>query len=206
MKFIGFYTKDTPYEQLANENLIASYERWNLSYDVKGIPDRKSWAENTAMKSKIIKEMLLKYKEPVVFLDADATIEKFPELFFQIPNNVDLAFHHFNWFGHWRNQWENKTRIELLSGTMYWGYNEKTLNLLDEWIVKVQEHIHKWEQKILEEIVYAKNNLNIMDLPAEYCCVIRQNNTIPNYIKEPVIIHWQASRQYKRWWQNQEGR
>lgn len=199
MKIISYYTEHTPYEQVAKDFIIPSCKKWNLDCDIQGIEDKGSWSANTAMKSSFIKEMLLKYKEPVTFLDADAKIVQFPYLLFQIKPYVDLAFHHFNWYGHWRNDWNNNSKIELLSGTMYWNYNKKILQLLDKWICKVNENIHKWEQKVLEEIVYTRKDLTIANLPAEYCCVLMQDNSIPNYIKDPVIIHMQASRKYKRW-------
>lgn len=101
--------------------------------------------------------------------------------------------------GHWRNDWSTENeKIELLSGTMYWAYNEKVLALIDEWIIRVNEKINQWEQKTLEKLVYSqKDKLNIYDLPASYCCVLMQDNSVPNYIDKPVIIHTQASRRWK---------
>jgi hypothetical protein len=199
MKIVSYYTKNTPYEQVANEFLIPSVQKWGLDYDIKAIDDFGNWQLNTGYKSKFIKEMLLKHKEPVVFLDCDASIVIYPELLYNIPKDIDLGFFHFNWFGHWRGQWENTSKIELLSGTMYWDYNEKVLKLIDEWISKIDENVNRWEQKVLEEIVFARTDLNIYKLPAEYCCVLMQNNTIPKYINDPVIIHHQASRLYRNW-------
>jgi len=181
------------------ENLLPSLKKWNLPYDISYVKDFGSWALNTAYKSTLIKDMLLKHKEPVVFLDSDATIEKYPSLFFEIPDNVDLGYFHFSWWGHWRGIWDKPDeKLELLSGTMYFGFNDKVLKLIDEWILQVNNNLNKWEQKVLEEIVYARNDLNIYKLPAEYCTVLMQDNSIPKYIKEPVITHHQASRKYKR--------
>jgi len=204
MIIISYVTKNTPYVQVLEEHLLPSLKKWNLDYEIGYYEDRKSWAENTAIKSQFIKEMLLKHKEPVVFIDSDATIEKFPQLLFEIPKDIDLGYFHFSWWGHWRGVWDKPDeKLELLSGTMYFNYNEKVLALLDEWIKKVQENVQMWEQKTLEALVYAKTDLNIYKLPAEYCCVLMQDNSIPKYITDPVIKHHQASRLYKRWWQNQ---
>ena len=198
MKIISYYTKDTPYEDVMNDNLLPSLKKWNLDYEIKAYADRGNWSNNTAIKSEFIEEMLIKHKQPVVFLDCDATIEKYPSLLYEIPKDVDLGFHHFNWFGFWRGQWENKTNIQLLSGTMYWAYNEKVLNLIDGWMLKIKENPHMWEQVTLQKIVYARNDLKIFDIPQEYCCVVRQDYTVPDFIKDPIIIHWQASRKYAR--------
>lgn len=204
MKIISFYTISTPYQTVAEKYIIPSVKKFNLPHDICGISDLGNWQKNTGYKCKFIKQMLLKHKEPVTFLDADAEIIKYPSLLFEIPKDIDLGYFHFNWFHHWRNQPENTSKIELLSGTMYWGYNEKVLNLIDNWIQKVNNNINLWEQKVLEEIVYARNDLNIYKLPAEYCCVLMQDNSIPKYVTDPVIVHHQASRKYRRWWQNKE--
>ena len=197
MKIISYYTKNTPYEQVANDFIIPSVKKFNLDNEIKPISTLGSWSANTGYKCSFIKEMLLKYKTPVCFLDCDAQIVKYPSLLYNIPKYIDLAYHHFNWFGHWRGQWDNKSKIELLSGTMVWAYNDKVLQLLDEWIDTVNKDSRTWEQKILEKIVYAKKDLNIFNLPAEYCCVLMQDYSIPKYIKSPVIIHHQASRRFK---------
>jgi len=203
MKIVSFYTEKTPYEKVANELLIPSVKKWELDSDIQGVPDRGSWANNTAIKSEYIRDMLLKYKEPVIFLDCDATIEQYPELFNHIPKETDLAYLLFNWYGHWRGQWENRSKMELLSGTMYFGYNEKVLKLVDNWIIKVKENISVLEQKILEGLVNENKDLTLYYLPYEYCCVLMQDYSIPKYITEPVIVHTQASRKYRNFKRNQ---
>jgi len=169
--FISYATLDTPYEEVIKTHLIPSLKKFGLAYEISYVKDQGSWGKNTALKSKIIKTMLLKHQEAVCFLDADAIIEKRPDLLLSIPKHIDLAYHEFNWYGHWRGQWENTTKLELLSGTMVFNYNAKVLALLEEWIEKVYENINVWEQKVLETLVYSKDNLNIYNLPAEYCCV-----------------------------------
>ena len=198
MKIISYYTKNTPYQAVAERFLIPSLEKFGLDSEVKEYEDKGSWGANTGIKSQFILETLLKYKEPVVFVDCDAEIVRPPTLLYQISEDVDIGYYHFNWYGHWRNQWENTTKIELLSGTMYFNYNEKVIGLLQEWIGKVQTNLNRWEQKVLEEIVYARTDLNIYKIPAEYCCVLKQDYSIPAYIKDPIIIHNQASRLFKR--------
>lgn len=198
MIIISYVTLNTSYVDVLNEKLLPSLIKWNLAHEIVYIESKGSWAANTAMKSQIIKDMLLKYRQPICFIDADATIEHYPTLLFNIPQEYDISFHYLNWYGHWRNDWNNLSRMELLSGTMIWNYNEKTLALLDTWIEQVNKNINIWEQKVLEQIVKSKSDLKIYPLPAEYCCVVKADYTIPSYIKEPIIIHWQASREYKR--------
>jgi hypothetical protein len=196
MIIVSYYTKNTPYEEVMNELLLPSLQRWKLDYDVQGINDLGSWQSNTSYKATFCRDMLLKHKQPIFFLDCDATIEKMPSLLYCLPNTIDIAFHHFSWFGHWRNQWDNTSNMQLLSGSLYISYNAKTISMCDEWIEKIGTEL---EQKTLDDIVHSNPNLSIYHLPAEYCCVLKQDYTIPDYIKDPKIVHWQRSRFYKRW-------
>ena len=83
MIFVGYYTRLTPYQIVMSTKLLPSLEKWNLDYDIEGIDDRGNWFANTSYKAEFILNMLNKHKQDVCFLDADATIEKFPELLFK---------------------------------------------------------------------------------------------------------------------------
>jgi len=205
MIICSYYTQNTPYESVIKDCLIPGLKKYDLEYDIEAIDDLGDWQNNTGYKSKLIKKMLLKHKQPVCFLDADAKIAQYPELLFNLPKDIDIAYHHFNWFGFWRGQWENKSNIQLLSGTMTFSYNEKVLSLVDEWINKVSRDKGTLEQKILDDIVTSKTDLNIYDLPMEYCCIIKSDGSICDKVTTPVILHCQASRQYKRGeWRNKK--
>lgn len=97
MKFISFYTICTPYQNIMFQKLLPSLERWNLDYDIEGINDLGDWFANTSFKAEFILNMLNKHKQDVCFLDADATIEKYPELLFTIPEKYDVACHFLDW-------------------------------------------------------------------------------------------------------------
>ena len=115
MIYVSFVSKNTVYEEVVNKYLIPSFKRWNLRYDIDYIENRGSWAKNIYYKPEFINKMLRKHKEPIVSLDADATIEKFPELFDKLPDNIDLAAHYLDW-----KTWYGKgNKKELLGGTLY---------------------------------------------------------------------------------------
>jgi len=200
MIYISYYTQLTPYEEVIKTHLIPSLNKWSLKYEIKSIKDRGSWQKNTHYKAEFIKEMLLKYKQSVVFLDADAIIKNYPILFdtLNFEQEVDIALHYLDWYLLWRKQEGNK-KIETLSGTLYLNYNKKVLRFLDDWI-KENKISMNWEQRNMEKVLKTwKNKLNIYNLPPEYICIIMRNGSIPDwYIKgEPIIIHYQASRKYK---------
>ena len=49
-------------------------------------------------------------------------------------------------------------------------------------------------QFVLEK---TNNKLKIYELPIEYITIIKQNGKYPDYIKEPIILHHQVSRELK---------
>lgn len=196
MKFISYFTKGI-YEEVMNTHLLPSLKKWNLDYDIEEIDDLKSWKANTDYKPTHLLKMLKKYKQDICFLDADATIEKYPELLFNIPKEYDIAVHQLDWYKFWRKQGGHSQR-ELLSGTMVWRNNEKTYNLLYQYIQKCAQGQKCLEQKILSRLLLDNPQYKIYDLPAEYCCIINRDGSIPeHYVKEPIILHHQASRKHK---------
>ncbi len=196
MIFISYYTTGV-YEKVIRNYLIPSLVKWQLQYDIKEIKDHGSWQLNTQQKCIFIKEMLLKYKEDVCFIDADATIEKYPELLFNIPDEYDIALHLLDWQLMWRGI-EGQEQRELLSGTMVLKYKESTLKLVNEWMNQVNDtRKHLKEQKVLENIILGNEVYKLYDLPASYCTIKKFDGSIPEHIPDPVILHHQISRKYK---------
>lgn len=193
MIYVSFVTKNTPYEQIVEDCLIPSLKRWDLRYYVDYVENKGSWAKNILYKPEFIYKMLTKYKEPIVSLDADATIEQFPELFGRIPNEYDIAVHYLDW-----KTWYGKGNIkELLGGTIYFDYNEKVLNMVNDWIM-VQKNLGTYPQKVLSNLLEENKNIKIYTLPLSYCYI----KTLPRggepLVKlNPVILHHQCSRKYK---------
>jgi hypothetical protein len=192
---------NTPYEQVMQKYLLLSLKRFCLPYDIQGVKDLGSWKKNTDYKATFIKEMLLKHKQSVVFLDADAEILQYPFLFDMIETYKglwDFGYHNLDWYLQWRGHEGNK--FCALSGTLYLNYNKKVLNFLDTWIDYNKKSID-WEQRNMEAILKSgKNNLSIYSLPYEYCSIIKQDGKLPPHVNEDkvVILHNQVSRKYKK--------
>ena len=193
--YVSFATKNTPYEKIVKEFLIPSLEKWKLSYDIDFIENRGSWTENIYYKPEFLYKMLIKYKAPIVSLDADAIIEKYPSFFENLPIETDIAAHLLDW-----NSWYNKpsNRKELLGGTLYLNYNDKVLKLLEEWIA-IQKTEKGFPQRILHQLLESFKDINFYELPLSYCYI----KTLPNgkepFVKlDPVISQHQCSRKHKR--------
>jgi hypothetical protein len=197
MIFISYYTKNTPYESVMKEYLLPSLKKWKLKYVINAVDDLGNWGANTSYKAKFILDTLQECKEDIVFLDSDATIERYPKLFFDLDPKYDVALHYLDWYLHWRKT-PNLPKRELLSGTMLFRYNEKVLDLARKYVQTCKRFPNVWEQRVLEQLLPKCRTIKVYNLPATYCAVILHNNELPKYINNPVIIHHQVSRQFKR--------
>jgi len=197
MLIVSYYTKNTPYEKVMFTQLFPTIKKWDLDYDIETIDDLGSWQLNTHYKATFLKKMLLKHKQPIVFLDSDSTIEKNPVLFTEL-SDYDISYHELDWFLQWRGKSGEKR--EILSGTLYLNYTEKTLSFLDAWIAENNRNTN-WEQRNMADILQNSNhNLKVYALPYSYITILLHNNKIPSHIKpeEVYILHHQASRKYKK--------
>lgn len=198
MIYISYFTQHTPYEEVIETHLHPTLHKWKLNHDIESIIDKGNWQKNTHYKAEFIKKMLLKHKQPVIFLDADAKILENPVLFEKL-NDYDVGLHYSDWRLLWRKE-KGQDKREALSGTLYLNYNEKALKFLDEWIEKNNNNI-QWEQRNMEILLEEwKNKIKVYKLPPEYCVIIMRDGSIPEwYITEkPVILHHQVSRKYKK--------
>lgn len=191
----SFYTEDSPYKEVIREYLLPSAVKLNLNVNVLIAPNYHHWGKNVAQKPQMVVNILNDNKDNIVLIDADTTIEAYPQLFHDIPEEYDLAFHTLDW-----NTWyKNKSNVkELLTGTMYFRNRPIVKDLCAEWSERAKDG-SKWEQKILEEII-SKYPLKIYDLPLEYCYI----KTLPAgqephvKIEHPIIVHHQVSRTLKK--------
>ena len=193
--FVSFYT---PNYAPAVRELKASLQRHNLCHDLSEIEHRIPNAEahekflaNVRYKPTFIQEMVEKHKgeyDAVVWVDADAIIQKPPKLLLKIKQ--DLAVHY-------------RDGTELLSGTMFWRTNFRTRRALKMWVeaVEAAREQMQWlmcpEQQVLQELIATSVLLmSVYYLPTEYCKIydLTEDNDRARTVV-PVIEHSQASRQ-----------
>lgn len=197
-KIISFFTLDTPYEKVIYDYLWPTIHKFKLDWVVIGYHNQHSWNKNTALKPAFIYECIKNNYGNIkrfVFLDADATIEEYPQLFHEIPEEYDIACHYLDWNTWYNNGHEKK---ELLSGTMYIRDSKEVRDLLMEWEKRTKTST-KWEQNILQELLEERPEIKIYPLPLEYCYI----KTLPSghepIVKcNPVIAHHQVSRKFKK--------
>jgi len=179
-QIVCFHTDDEQYTEAATR-LLASARRFGLSIKVETIPSGRAWELNCAYKANFIRSAWRQSSQPVVWLDADATVEAFPDLFERI--DADYAVHRW---GGWKTA----------SGTIYFGKSLEAGELLDHWVERCEADPATWDQIHLESAwadVSRRRPLKTVWLPRSYCHIFDKKST-----SAPVITHWQASRSLKK--------
>jgi hypothetical protein len=179
---VSFYTVGTAYEAEARE-MEETARTCGFATDVRGVPNLGSWVANCAMKPAYIRDRMQDHPgRPIVWLDADARIRRYPSLFNELA--VDFACH----FRH---------GAELLSGTLYFGPTAKARALVETWTEAQLRAPGAWDQKALQSVIEggAVEGLTIQHLPASYTAIF-DGNMCPE--DEWVISHHQASRRLAR--------
>ena len=195
------YATEGIYEGVMAKYLHPTLHRWGLEHDIVTIPDPKSWQMATHYKATFLKKMLEKHQQPVVFIDADGTIEQYPMLLGVIDSyapTTDIALHLLDWYYQWRHEQGNPKR-EYLTGTLYLGYNAVVMKLLDTWI-DLNNKDTDLEQRHLQLLLEKSTLMDVYNLPANYCVIPMCSGKLPyHYLngEKPIILHHQVSRLYK---------
>ena len=178
--FVNFYTGDNGYRKYSDK-LIKSLKKFNLPYYIIEINSNKhKWTLICQQKPFILLEVMNKYpNKNVVWVDADAIIEKEPELFKNI--NKSFGVHYIG--GH-----------EFASGTLFFKNNNISRNIINDWIKDNEKNSNAWDQIILGKIINKKYKKHEYKLPKEYCSIFDKSG-YKNI--DRVISHWQASRELK---------
>lgn len=191
-KVVSFYTINTPYEKEIS-NLKESLVRFNVPHDIRGIDSLGSWEENTKHKPIFIKQMLEACNHPVVWLDGDSAVKTYPDLFDGI--DTDIAIYY-------KTTGPTAERFggcELITATMYFANNNRTMALLDMWISEEhrvgQPETQIIEQRALQRVIPLWRGTyrgTISLLPQSYCRIF----DAPEDTR--VIVQNQASRRFGR--------
>ncbi|MEI8350069.1 MAG: methyltransferase domain-containing protein [Candidatus Omnitrophota bacterium] len=175
---VSYYTKNTSYQNSV-ERLRQSLDKLNINYHIQPIDNLGSWDKNTHYKASFILEMLDKYPDKnIVFIDADAIVHSYPDLFDVL--DVDFAVHYFR-------------GRQLASGTLFFKNNTISRELLKAWIERNNQDKTNLDQQNLQNIIEEvwKYKITIFDLPPEYCTIFDMRERIPR----PIIEHFQLSRE-----------
>jgi len=184
---VSMYTNHSIYVDGAKK-LAESCERFGLTSSIYPIEDTGSWEKNCQQKPMIIKKELSASKSPVVWIDSDAVLNASPDLFTELSKTceIDIAYYYF------------KRTKEYLSGTLYFAYNDKVMEFLNEWENENDKN-NKWDQ-INMRTVLQRSRLAEYRLPDTYCKIFDNKHQCS---ENTVITHYQASRVMKRLYRTQ---
>ena len=173
---ISGFTINTPYEnevQFLKESLkkFSLNDQHIVSYETLG-----TWRKNCQHKALIIKKKLEELKSPVVWLDADAEIIKYPTLFENIEEDMAIAYYGKG----------------VMSGTIYFKPTESVFSLLNDWIDENSKNPLVMDQSVLDKVL-SRNSIKIKKLPFTYC----DFRNLKGILKGTVIAQNQASRRFR---------
>lgn len=185
-KVVCFYTSNNEYGLLA-ARLKTTLDRFNVEYEFEAIKSQGPWELNCAFKAQFIRKKWLESEIPVVWLDADATVEAAPTLFSKI--DADLAVHK------WHGKTSDDQGWQFASGTVYFGKTALAGLLIDQWVLRCEADPVTWDQEHLSAAwcdISSVHPLRTIWLPRAYLQIADAQE-----FKPPVIKHWQASRASK---------
>lgn len=181
---VSYFTDGTPYEKVAETHLIPSCKKFGLKLDIERVAHLGSWKQNTDYKAKFIFRKLQEYKAPIVWLDADAEVKKYPELFTRL-DHCDMAVHYFKGW-------------QLASGTMYWNWSHFAQVTTESWMTWVDRYANQHVEQLCLEMLLERGvevqGINVQKLPEEYCYI---DKLAIDFNCDPVIYHHQSSREFK---------
>ena len=193
----SYYTLETPYSVVCHKYLMPSVKELDLHCDIRGVLNRGSWEANTSYKPEFLRAMLDHHDNDIVFVDCDAEILEYPNLFDEIPEGHNIAAHILD-----KSEWYGKNypsgRYELLSGTLWIRNCDESRRILDAWVDACRA-TNTWEQKVLQ-LVLEQLGIKPFQLPLTYCYIkTMPNGQLPRVrVDRPVVVHNQVSRRLKR--------
>lgn len=185
----AYYTKNTSYDT-HSKSFVESLKRFNLSYDITCIDDKGDWYANMQYKPMFLKQMLEKHHpNSVVYVDVDATFCRYPDFFDRLDaeQDVNVAVHILD---HRKYRRKNQPP-ELLSGTIFLKNTIETKQVVNEWVQECEKDSKMWDQRALATVL-KKHKYHL--LPEEYCTIFDYMGSV----EDPVIKHFQASRENRR--------
>lgn len=183
VQIVSFYTPE--YKDEA-KRLAASCRRFLISHEIEEVESLGSWQANTQLKADYLLTRRRELRGPLVWLDADAEIVRYPTAFDLLYEQADIAVHY-------------RHDAELLNGTIWLADNEQVEILLASWVKWNQLNPLNFDQRNLATAIIepqASGDLKVHRLPPEYAFIFDTMKRDHPEV-DPVILHHQASRRLK---------
>ena len=184
MKIIAFYT---PSYTHVVKKLTDSLDRFKYEYETVEVTDRGSWEENCGQKPEVLYDAMTKYKEDILYLDADATVVR--ELPLEEIVGDKLAVHIMQWSAEGMG-----VTKELISNCMYLPYNEEVLDIVKRWKQHQLENPMIWDQRTLSHVLN-NSDIEINVLSPNWCYIEKYYGMFIQL--DPIIVQGQVSREMR---------
>jgi len=188
---VCFYT-DVHY-QVEAERMAHSARLFGLEYELTKVESAKDWNRNAYKKAAFMLEKLKEHDRPIVWVDADARVRRYPwELDEFASNDSDMAVCYVDWANNPRAKRNDK---ELISAVVGLKPTKGTFEILEAWVERNKETYgsRKFEQLNLDEVIKENPKVAKVELlPEGYCHVFDKS------IGEPIIEQMQASRRARK--------
>ena len=177
------YTRDG-YEDSA-KRLADSCRRFNLRSSIEVVDTMGSWLDTVKQKPLWILSSLLAWREPVLWIDADCEVIKFPDLLYC--HGADFSA--YNWKADAESgkpMSYDPSQLEVSGGVMLFGYTAAAIELLIRWDRACQQNCSPQGTDPMLSLVFNDKRppLQIAWLPKSYN---RHEKMWPDV--EPVINH-----------------
>lgn len=178
---VGFYTRDTFYEQEA-QRLMKSISKFSLRSELKVIDDQGTWLKNTGLKASILLNLRKEIEGSMLYVDVDAYLHKNPWPLLE-NSKFDIGCH-------------ITAAGELLSGTILLADNQRVITLLERWSSLCKRFPETWDQKLLHRAIEESPEIHFEELDESFCYIFDSKSKLPE--ESIVIEHLQASREIKK--------
>jgi hypothetical protein len=192
---VSYYTKDTMY-QLEVKGLIESCEKWNLPYHVEPIDSFGSWELNCGYKPFFLLSKLQEFKRPVFWVDADAVFVRAPSFLEEFSADLAVRINDPCALDH---------RSKVISNSFFVNNTPEAATLLKLWASECYHSLSNpdrteeyWDQVGLRDVIFSnRHKAKVVGIPHAYAA-IDEHPVDKKEILEPVLLHYQASRRYKK--------
>lgn len=175
---ITFFTDNWRYKKHALE-MRDICNKFKLNYYIAEYQNLKNYLHNTKLKPKFIQQAITECKTDVLWIDADGILSKTPDYFL----NIEADFAAKIMPPSRNRRWH--------VGTMYFKYNDKVLNMIDEWVAISQLHTSVSDEDALDNLYksgyFNTNNIIAKDIPPTYFELLNHVDARPNV--NSVISH-----------------
>ena len=169
MIFVSYYSGEN--YKICSKRLEQSLLKFRLPYYIQEINSSGDKQKNIAKKPEFVRYNLLRFQQPICWIDADSEIIKYPELLMDKDSeNINLQI--YNWYGDKDNHvtrmpkdiisklsvwvkggnYTSKNKLLCSSGTFAFNYSKESLELLDQWISEMRKNPTIPDDQVLDNI------------------------------------------------------